>query len=207
MSEVLGPLAIPYSIRAEIQDAILRPHRGGRRWTLQGFGMLRTYLGDAEEWRLHVWDSRFRVPGVTDVHDHPWDFASRVLAGVLVNRRFNVVPGRPTHWRTSIECGEDAHVVGEAEPVHLLTRSIEVYSASHERFRSYRQAADEIHVTESLDGTVSVVRRSFHEDRDHASVFVPDGEEWIDAIPRRASGDEIDEILTLACGRWREIKF
>ena len=39
-------------------------------WSLQGFGMFRAYLCDMV--RVHVWDSRFRVQGVSDVHDHPY---------------------------------------------------------------------------------------------------------------------------------------
>lgn len=60
------------------------------KWSIQGFGMLRLYL--SAEVRLHVWDSRFRVPGVTDIHDHSWDFESEVAAGEVLQRRYLVVP-------------------------------------------------------------------------------------------------------------------
>lgn len=39
------------------------------KWSIQGLGMLRVYLSD--EVRLHIWDSRFKVPGVSPLHNHP----------------------------------------------------------------------------------------------------------------------------------------
>lgn len=61
------------------------------RWSLQGFGMLRAYLSD-RKLRLHVWNSKFAVPDVTTIHDHPWNFESLVVAGKITNTRYRTYP-------------------------------------------------------------------------------------------------------------------
>lgn len=204
-------MQVPLRIRKRIIEAFENPQ--GHEWTIQGFGMLRVYLTADKSWRLHVWDSRFRVSGVTDIHDHPWDFESKILGGLIMNRRFEVresqTPDHPSHWKTTILCGEDACVQDDAPtPVDLETRSIEVLTARHPGFEGYRQRAEEVHRTVPLDGTVSVVRRSFlREDRDHANVFVPDGEEWVDAVPRKADLREVVSILRNAADTWHDLKF
>ena len=55
-------------------------------WTLQGFGMLRLHLSGGV--RLNIWDSRFRVPGVSTLHSHPWWFTSLIVSGSLANVRY-----------------------------------------------------------------------------------------------------------------------
>ena len=50
-------------------------------WELQGFGMLRTYID--KDTRLQIWLKDFIVPGVTDIHTHPWDFESFIYKDKL----------------------------------------------------------------------------------------------------------------------------
>lgn len=214
-------MEIPSEIAEIIEDALTDPHQ--REWSLQGFGMMRLCLDDAREWRLHVWDSRYRKACVDSIHNHPWDFQSRVLSGALVNRRYLVHPfgwddgeggpERPTHWQTEILCGEGASTVGERVPVVLEEQPLEIYVGKpgmnfptpfvQPKVSDYSQRWDEVHDTEYLDGTVSIVRRSFsREDRDHALVYVPDFREWVDAEPRPATEEEIANIITSAAERW-----
>lgn len=44
-----------------VQDVLEQPHR--REWSLQGFGMLRTYL--SFDMRLNIWNRQFRIPNVS----------------------------------------------------------------------------------------------------------------------------------------------
>lgn len=172
-------------------------------WSIQGLGMLRTYL--SREVRLHIWDSSAVVPAVSSIHDHPWDFESQIIAGRLVNRLYEVVEnGRgarsglvavgssPTHMGAVIQCGAKACVVGEPKP-HVLRVYDTALCISGGR---YRQHAEELH--ESVpqeDGTITLVTRRFKKDTEHARVFWPVGTEWVDAKPRPATDEEVNRIV------------
>jgi hypothetical protein len=69
----------------------------------------------------------------------------------------------------------------------------EVYDAGD----SYSQRADEIHETDALDGTVTIIRRH-RTGVDTARIFWPAGQEWGDALPRPATWDELTTTLKSA---------
>lgn len=165
-------------------------------WSLQGFGMLRLYL--SPEVRLHIWDHNFRTEDVSLIHTHPWDFESCVISGIVYNKRFmQYVERRPehcTHMQQIIKCGEGGGPIGTPGPVYLGMFSDETYSSGH----TYMQRANEIHLSEFKDGTITVIKRTFHADTEHAYVYWPLGSKWVTAEPRRASGDEIEAMCKKA---------
>lgn len=183
--------------RLLVRDLLERPL--GREWTLQGLGMLRTYL--SKEVRLHIWDKRYAVPGVSELHTHPWDFSSLVVAGVVRNVRHLSYSG-PTiglpYIRQALRCGAGGGLQGVPEPVFLAARDVEYYDAG----TSYRQTAGEIHRSVPEDGTVTLVQREFYEDKDAAHVFWPDGQVWVSAEPRPATDEEVLAITGNALKRW-----
>lgn len=138
-------------------------------WTLQGFGMLRTYLGEDRRLRLHVWDSRFRTTDVSDIHDHPWDFESLVLRGSIRDVRYDARDprrygaGRASHHLGRILCGPSPAVRGpqDVEPTWLFKQSDQTYEAG-ERY---------------------VMHHCW-----------PLGTEWVSAEPRAATPEEVREI-------------
>lgn len=160
-------------------------------WTAQGFGFLRLRVNATT--RLHIWHSRLRVPGVSDIHDHAqWSFTSRILSGQLVNLRFEESTGNDArYYRGVIRCGIGGGMSDAApEPIDLLaTDRPELYEAG----QHYHQAASEIHRTYAQDGTVTLITQERH-DTDTARVYWPYGTKWVDAIPRQATFEEIDEI-------------
>src|SRR5882672_1685770 len=94
---------------------------GDYEWSIQGFGMLRTNI--SEYLRLHIWDSRCRVDDVSDIHTHPWNFSSTVIAGWLTN---NVYLEAPTDeslapanglalYKALLIPGEKAHLIEEPQ--------------------------------------------------------------------------------------------
>lgn len=161
-------------------------------WTAQGFGFLRLRVN--ENTRLHIWNSGLRIPGVSDIHDHAqWSFTSRIMSGQLVNLRFEESTGGgiPRYHRGTIVCGTGgglpAQVIAE---VDLLPSSRpEVY----EEGENYFQEASEIHRTFAADGTVTLISQQ-RKETDTARVYWPLGSGWVDAIPRQATLDEINEI-------------
>ena len=167
-------------------------------WSLQGFGMLRMYLDDRKTYRLHVWHDGHCVENVSDIHTHPWDLQSRVVAGLLTNVRYMEAPNRtqrhPIH-RLLIVPGEDAKK-GLAKPdsVSLRVVSREAYHPG----AVYNQRADEIHRTVFAPGTVTVIDRERRGLPDRAYSYYR-GSAWVDAAPRPAKSlDEIRVALTEA---------
>lgn len=182
-------------------------------WTLHGLGMLRFYL--TPDLRLHVWDSRYRVKNVSGVHTHPWDLDSTVLCGRVQQHRFKREPDlnadtgdqRSRNFdEHTILCADGGHLEGESNPVTLTpqwdyvrTDGLEVIEAGD----SYHQGAEEIHLSLPADGTVTLMRRTLSLIRsDRAFVYVPAGEEWVDAKVIHPSRDVIENIALSALERW-----
>jgi hypothetical protein len=177
-------------------------HRDQFQWSLQGFGMLRTYIG--EDLRLHIWSNQHQVDDVSLMHTHPWDFSSLIVSGKITNHLYSEVPSGTARfadramWRQRILCGEGGGLEGEPEEVWLRPVSVIQYPANF----VYRQAANEIHFSEFDDGTVTVIRRSPAADPDHAAVYWEAGKQWVSAEPRPATTEEVDAIVGLALERW-----
>jgi hypothetical protein len=183
-------------------------------WSLQGFGMFRLYLSKAV--RLHVWDSRFAVEGVTTIHTHPWNFTSTVVAGRITDRLYAhvSVTRNATHTKQKIVCGPGGGACSEPPaPVRLeliqeVALTPEVFECpisrrSHDvdRYRvpvssgsSYGLTAEAAHETLYDDGTVTIIEREFTADTEHAYVFVPVGTEWVSAEPHAATVMQVDEM-------------
>lgn len=158
-------------------------------WSLQGFGMLRLYLPKGS--RLHIWDKRHAVENVSQIHTHPWGFRSTVIVGCVYNTRFLREPASFYRLKErKILCGEGGGLLGDTVEVGLKMLKLEAYNSGD----SYEQESDEIHMSMPQDGTVTIINRTFKEDRDHASVFWPAAEEFVSAEPRRATSEEVESI-------------
>lgn len=173
-----------------------------RGWTIQGLGMMRLYL--SRDTRLHVWDSRYAVPNVSQMHTHPWHFNSLVIAGEVRNQRFVEGNGGDSslYYRQKLHCGEGGGLIGEPSIIQLCTPSgnetVEVYREGD----TYYQKANEIHVSNPLDGTVTLVTRSVAGNPDHAYVYWRNGDNWVSAEPRPALPGEIADITSKALSTW-----
>lgn len=170
----------------------------GYDWTVQGLGMMRIYLSD--EIRIHVWHSSLIVPGVTDVHDHPWDFESLVLAGELHNHTyFQSEEGKGSpYYQDLLLCGT-GQLANDPSPVWLEPWRPDGRPQTYIPGDTYSQRYSEIHRSEFTDGTVTLVRRKFvNEDRDHAYVYWPRGGQFGSAEPRPAKVEEIRLVASSA---------
>jgi hypothetical protein len=177
------------AIRAILADPILVSP-----WTVQGLGMLRCYPFGGTDWRLNVWDSSFRVvPPASDMHDHPWNLYSWIIAGRMYNQRYigveEEMPGEVFNFKR-IECGPNAMEGFDGKKpdgwAKLGKRRAEVYSAGD----VYYQDASEIHSTTFDDGSVTLNYRQ-RVNGDTATVYFPANYDWVDAAPRLATREEI----------------
>lgn len=193
-------------IKPLIEQFLRDPDTIDRNWTVQGFGMLRTYFGpnnDRKRFRLNLWDDRLAVPNVSTIHDHPWHFESMIVAGVFVNRRFTMLPpseyGCPTHTYTTIKTGEGGGIVkSEFQTAGLRSGPVELY----EDGAIYSQLADEIHESVPARGTITLNERTRVGDGEHARVFWPIGTDWVDAEPREATIKEVVNGIMYSLKRW-----
>ena len=188
------------ALRELICEDVLR-RSDARDWSVQGFGMLRTYL--SRRLRLHVWDPRYRVPNVTEIHDHPWHFESTVLFGRMRNVIYKVAYAASsvndatspvTHTLGRIMRGPAPTEPDEERGVvRLVVEREELIEAG----RSYAMRADELHASYPDAGTVTICRRTFAEDRsaDHALVCWPVGGKRVSAEPRAATHEEVQDII------------
>lgn len=189
-------------------------HPDGQPWTLQGFGMLRCDVM-GREYRLHIWDRRFRADDVASIHDHPWDLESLVLSGAITNVLYedhgsafelHTNPHLATHYRNIIEPGD---VGGELE-APTLTRMTELSRTTYRAGDRYSQSAAEIHDTMYVTGTVTLVRRTNRQTTakggDRANVYWPTsaGATWKDATPQEATPDKVRSICEVALAMWGE---
>lgn len=165
----------------------------GYEWSVQGMGMLRLYIQKVG--RLHIWDSRLRYPGVSMIHNHSWDLRSTIVSGTLLNTRYEIFPaGPPTHFRRRLLTGYHCEFVASREQLCLIE------AGPRERYYPgdcYHQRADVVHMTDAVDGCVTLMER--REDVDgHADVFWKIGEEWGNARPRPATLDEVHMVTNHA---------
>jgi hypothetical protein len=171
----------------------------GRDWSIQGFGMLRTYLDTEQAHRLHIWDAARANEEVSTIHDHPWDFTSRLYSGTLTNVRFIEDETAQLYQGARIRCGVGGGLVddGPAELHGLREEADGLYLPGD----TYSMEAPELHESLPSAGAVTVISRTFKGDRDHARVFWATGD-WVTAEPRKATPAEVLAFTKLALSRW-----
>jgi hypothetical protein len=183
-------------------------HPEGLPWSLQGFGMLRCDI-DGRDYRLHVWDHRFRAPSVASIHDHPWDLESLVLSGSITNVLYKIEEdtapvSRANHYGNLIQPGPEAREIERPRPMVLRVLERSTYRSG----AGYAQRADEVHDTEFTTGTVTLVRRTNRQTTgaagDKARIFWPKahGRDWLDATPQEATREKVKTICDVALAMW-----
>lgn len=158
-------------------------------WMIQDIGLLGLRLDEQREYRLHVW-APGRCIGPPVIHDHPFDFVSRIVAGELTNVRYEEDPCGVKYLRERYSPSDE----------DLRTTDIVQLAAKVETYREddeYSQLAHELHDSHQLPGTVTIVRRSFR-DVNELTVCRPEEAPWISGMPRPATFDEVKEITSLA---------
>jgi hypothetical protein len=164
-------------------------HPNEHRWTMQDIGLLGLRLDDRREFRLHVWcPDRSIAPPV--IHDHPYDFVSRIVVGELTNMRYVEDPRGSKYVR-------DRYSPPDEE---LRTTDMVQLSSTSETYRErdeYAQSAPELHDSRQLPGTVTILRMTFRDVRELTTCRSED-DQWVSGLSRRATADEVRDIAAVA---------
>ena len=156
-------------------------------WKMQDIGLLGLRLDDRRRYRLHVWDPHYGR-GEPPVHDHPYDFTSTVIAGEMTNTRYEEDSSGLEYTRLRYSPpNEDER---RADSVRLSAKATTVREGDR-----YSQLAHELHSSQQLPGTVTVIQHVFKEVPE-LTVCVRDLSTWVSGQSRPATSDEIKTITS-----------
>ena len=158
-------------------------------WRMQDIGLLGLPLDDRREHRLHVWDPSYCI-GEPPIHDHPYDFTSRIIAGELTNVRYQEDPEGEEHVR--FRYPPDSEIERRSDAVRLNSTS-----TTYSEGGGYHQRAPELHASWQQPGTVTVIRCTWVEVPELTVCYRDEGS-WLTGRGRAARPDEIDSFVTRA---------
>ncbi len=153
-------------------------------------GLLGLRLDDQREDRLHVWDPTYRVED-PPVHDHPYNFTSRIIVGELTNTRYEEDPAGDAYVRFRYSPG--AEDLRRSDTVVTLSATATTFGEGGQ----YGQLAHELHASWQRPGTVTVIRCSWVETSD-LTVCLRDAGSWRSGRARDATRDEIKTVASRA---------
>jgi len=155
----------------------------------QGLGFLRVNIGN--DLRMHIWDDALEYPNVSKMHNHSWDLQSKIVCGTIYNHRFAYNPAGQPYLRRRLRCGVGCEWVGNPELVHLSPLPIQKLLSG----QMYFQHANEIHITQAVPGTITLMHRKYDGPNGEADIFWELGKEWGTAEPHEATAEEIETAI------------
>jgi hypothetical protein len=170
--------------KALVRTILEHPH--DHPWRLQETGLLGLWLDDHREFRMHVWAPERRTGGPV-IHDHPYDFASRVVVGELTNVRFHQDPSGTKYLRERYAAPHEDRRTTDF--VQLAADDVETYREGD----GYAQLAHELHDSSQAPGTVTLLRCTFREVAE-LTVCRPESDPWVSGQARTPTSDELSAI-------------
>jgi len=171
----------------------LLDHAHDYPWVMTDIGLLGLRLDDRREFRLHVWAPERRV-GPAVVHDHPYDFVSRIVVGELTNVRYVEDPSGDPYVRDRYVPPDEGNRTTDAVRLAGTART-------YREGDTYGQSAHELHDSRQAPGTVTLLRCAFR-DVGRLTVCRPGDTPWVSGISRTATADEVKEITAAALERF-----
>jgi hypothetical protein len=174
---------------ADVRAVLERPE--GRPWVMQDIGLLGLPLGEDRVHRLHLWDPGSCVVDAP-IHDHPFDFTSRVIAGRITNTLHEESPD-------GVEMQRDRYMPADEDDREVDVVRLSGASTTYVAGESYRQLAAQLHASTQITGTVTLLARTFR-DVPRLTVCRPAGTPWVSGRSRPATQDEVERITAAALG-------
>ncbi len=160
-------------------------------WRYQDIGLLALGLDEHREYALHVW-APDRCIGTPPIHDHPFDFVSRIIAGELTNGRYVEDPSGAKYLRERYSpSNEESRTTDYVQ----LSSEVETFREGDE----YGQVADELHDSHQLPGTVTIIRRApFRELAELTVCRLDEKAAWVSGASRTPTSAEVTDITKQA---------
>ena len=172
-------------VRNILQHAVEFP------WRYQDIGLLSLPLDGHREYALHVWAPE-RCVGPPPIHDHPFDFLSKIIVGELTNARYAEDSSGTKYLRERYSpSNEDCRTTDFVQ----LTSRVDILREGDE----YTQVAAELHDSRQLPGTVTVIQRApFQEVTALTVCRLDEGAGWVSGASRRPTAAEMADITQQA---------
>ena len=160
-------------------------------WRYQDIGLLVLRLDEHREHALHVW-APDRCIGTPPIHDHPYDFVSRIIVGELTNARYLEDPSGLKYSRERYApSNEESRTTDYVQ----LSCDVETFKEGDE----YAQMADELHDSHQLPGTVTIIQRApFREGSELTVCRLDEKAAWVSGASRPPTAPEVSDITNQA---------
>jgi hypothetical protein len=153
-----------------------------------GLGFIQVKLKDGR--RMHFYTEA--LPPITpeeDIHNHRYDFTSKILSGDFQQELFHIVEG-DTHLREQETCKEGVCADAPATPCSIALASRHIYHAGCQYFISH----ETFHRVKSLYQTITLIERSDYKKK-LAEVIRPVGSQKVCPFSQKVKEEELWDII------------
>jgi len=160
-------------------------------WRYQDIGLLVLRLDEHREYALHVWAPE-RCVGTPPIHDHPFDFESRIIVGEMTNGRYVEDPAGAKYLRERYSPGnEESRTTDYVQ----LSSEFETFTEGDE----YAQLAAQLHDSHQLPGTVTIIHRApFLEMAELTVCRLDEKAAWVSGASRTPTPEDVTDITKQA---------
>jgi phosphoribosyl-ATP pyrophosphohydrolase len=131
-----------------------------------GLGFVQLRLSDTV--RMHFYDDSLKTVSEEEVHDHRYNFTSKILRGTLTQTTYDFVPNSSmslfsaTHIKSEVSCNPNAPIKNNSVAVLGILKSY--YTATYAAGSSYTIGADVLHTVDSSDAITLLTRHPTFKD-------------------------------------------
>jgi hypothetical protein len=163
----------------------LLEHAQDYPWMMQDIGLLGLRLDNHRKYRLHVWDPAYSE-SQPPIHDHPYDFTSTIVVGEITNTRYD-------ESDSGVEFVRISYSPPDEESRRTDAVRLSGVSSTFTEGDRYSQLAHELHDSQQIPGTVTILRCAFKEVSE-LTVCLRFESEWVSGHSRLATSDEVKRI-------------
>jgi len=154
------------------------------------FGLGFIQLKIDETYRLHFYSPE--LPSITeDIHNHRYDFTSRILKGRIINRVWEVEETkRGEHVIVNESCNPDISAPVLDTPCKAELVEASIYSEGH----NYQMKDDMFHQVEAPDGCITLLKRGDYT-KEFAQIVLPKGKESVCPFSKKIDDEVLWKIM------------
>lgn len=153
------------------------------------FGLGFIQLKIDETWRLHFYSPS--LPSITeDIHNHRYDFTSRILKGTFTNRLYQVIDDAAgSYLKTNESCNPDISAPSLNVSCEALPYEESIYSTGHR----YTMQHDQFHTVEG-ESCITLLERGPYK-KEFAQVVVPRDKPSVCPFSKKVEDEELWKLM------------